>query len=55
MFKANPQIRALLYFESDPENGDGTARQQFSLSDDPAAMAAFVSFAREPYFNPAHR
>jgi len=55
VFKANPQIRAVLYFESDPENGDGTARQQFSLSDDPAAMAAFVSFAREPYFNPAHR
>ena len=55
VFKANPQIRAVLYFESDPDNGDGTPQQQFSLEGDPEALAAFASLAREPYFNPARR
>jgi hypothetical protein len=53
--KANPQIRAVLYFESDPDNGDGTAQQQFRLSDDPVALAALAALGREPYFNPRGR
>jgi len=48
--KANPQIKAALYFESDPD-GNG-ANQQYRLADDPGALAAFVEMAREPYFNP---
>jgi hypothetical protein len=51
VFHANPQIKAALYFESDPE-GNG-ANQQFSLSDDPEALSAFVRLARQPYFNQA--
>jgi hypothetical protein len=53
--KANAQIRAALYFESDPDNGDGTPQQQFRLSDDPTALAALAVVAREPYFNPVRR
>ena len=49
VFQANPQIRAVLYFESDPD-GNGE-QQQFRLSDDPPALAAFAEMAREPYFN----
>ena len=52
MFKANPQIRAALYFESDPDNGDGTPMQQFQLSHDATVLGAFRELAREPYFNP---
>ncbi|MDT4989051.1 MAG: hypothetical protein QOI74_3145 [Micromonosporaceae bacterium] len=52
VFKANPQIRAVLYFDSDPDNGDGTPQQQFRISDDPTVLAAFTELAREPYFNP---
>jgi hypothetical protein len=51
VFKANPQIRAVLYFESDPDNGDGPY-QEFRLTDDPPALAAFTELAREPHFNP---
>jgi hypothetical protein len=53
-FEANPQIRAVLYFESDPNDNKGPT-QQFQLSDDPAALAAFRSLARAPYFNPMRR
>jgi hypothetical protein len=49
--RANPQIRAALYFESNPDNGDGPY-QEFRLADDPPALAAFQTMAREPYFNP---
>jgi hypothetical protein len=52
VFKANPQIRAALYFDSDPDNGDGSPGQQFRISDDPTVLAAFTQLAREPYFNP---
>jgi hypothetical protein len=52
VFKANPQIRAALYFESDPDNGDGTPNNEFRVSDDPPVLAAFTELAREPYFNP---
>lgn len=50
VFKANPQVKAVLYFESNPE-GNGSDGQ-FRISDDPDALAAFVEWAREPYFNP---
>jgi hypothetical protein len=49
VFKANPQIKAVLYFESDPEGNE--ANGQFRLADDPEALAAFAALAREPYFN----
>jgi hypothetical protein len=50
VFKANPQIKAVLYFESDPDGNPSDG--QFRLSDDPHALAACVELAREPYFNP---
>jgi hypothetical protein len=53
VFQANPQIKAVLYFESDPD-GNG-ANQQFRLADDPDALAAFTALAREPYFNQVAR
>jgi hypothetical protein len=49
-FKAQPQIRAVMYFESDPIDSESTT-QQFELSDDPAALAAFKALADEHYFN----
>jgi hypothetical protein len=54
VFKANPQIRAVVYFESDPTDAKG-ATQHFQIADDPLALEAFREFAREPYFNPASR
>jgi Glycosyl hydrolase family 26 len=53
VFRANPQIRAVLYFESDPDGHP--AEQQFRLSSDPPVLAAFAEWAREPYFNPGRR
>ncbi|HEX8627086.1 MAG TPA: glycosyl hydrolase [Catenuloplanes sp.] len=50
VFKANPQIKAVAYFESDPD-GNGP-RQQFQLSDDRTAMKAFTELTRDPYFRP---
>ncbi|GAB1689429.1 glycosyl hydrolase [Krasilnikovia sp. M28-CT-15] len=49
-FKANPQIKAVAYFESDPE-GNGP-NQQFQLTGDPAAFKAFEALARDRWFNP---
>jgi hypothetical protein len=49
-FKANPQIKAIAYFESDPE-GNGPTKQ-FQLSGDKAAFKAFHKLATDPYFNP---
>jgi glycosyl hydrolase family 26 len=49
-FKANPQIKAIAYFESDPE-GNGP-NKQFRLTGDKAAFKAFHALARDPYFNP---
>jgi hypothetical protein len=49
-FKANPQIKAIAYFESDPE-GNGPTKQ-FQLSGDKAAFKAFQRMVRDPYFNP---
>ncbi|MEU8815113.1 glycosyl hydrolase [Actinoplanes sp. NPDC048796] len=49
-FKANPQIKAIAYFESDPE-GNGPTKQ-FQLTGDKAAFRAFHKLVRDPYFNP---
>jgi hypothetical protein len=49
-FKANPQIKAISYFESDPD-GNGV-KQQFRLLDDPPALAGLADLAQDPYFNP---
>jgi hypothetical protein len=49
-FKANPQIKAIAYFESDPE-GNGPTKQ-FQLTGDKAAFQAFHRLVRDPYFNP---
>jgi hypothetical protein len=49
-FKANPQIKAVAYFESDPE-GNGP-NQQFQLTGDKPAFKAFAKLTRDPYFNP---
>lgn len=49
IIKANPQIKAACYFESNPaEHQPG---QQFLLSEDEAALAAFTALAHDPYFN----
>jgi Glycosyl hydrolase family 26 len=47
-FKANPQIKAVVYFESDPD-GNGP-KQQFRLLDDPPALQAFTKLTADPYF-----
>jgi hypothetical protein len=49
-FKANPQIKAVTYFESDPE-GNGPTKQ-FQLTGDRAAFQAFHALVKDPYFNP---
>ena len=48
-FKANQQIKAIVYFESDPE-GNGP-EQQFRLGGDTAAFQQFAKLTRDPYFN----
>jgi hypothetical protein len=45
------QIKALLYFDADPAGR--TPQGSYSLGDDGAALSAFRSIARLPYFNPA--
>ena len=49
-FKANPQIKGVVYFESDPE-GNGS-KQQFQLTGDKPAFKAFARMTKDPYFNP---
>jgi hypothetical protein len=49
-FKANRQIKAVVYFESDPE-GNGP-KQQFQLGGDKPAFRQFTRLTRDPYFNP---
>jgi hypothetical protein len=49
-FKANPQIKAIAYFESNPE-GNGP-KKQFQLTGDPPAFKELESMVRDPYFNP---
>ena len=45
----NPQIKAVSYFNSNPDGNHPD--QQFLLSDDPPALAAFTTIARSAYFN----
>ncbi|MEU4245229.1 glycosyl hydrolase [Actinoplanes sp. NPDC026619] len=49
-FKANPQIKAVTYFESDPEGNPAT--KQFQLTGDKLAFNAFHALVKDPYFNP---
>jgi hypothetical protein len=49
-FKANRQIKAIAYFESNP-NGNGP-KQQFQLIGDRPAFQAFKKLTKDPYFNP---
>jgi hypothetical protein len=49
-FKANPQIKAIAYFESDPA-GNGPTKQ-FQLTGDRLAFKAFHALVKDPYFNP---
>jgi glycosyl hydrolase family 26 len=49
VFKANPQIRAVAYFESDPDDNPQTLL--FKLSDDPLALAALRELVQDPYFH----
>jgi hypothetical protein len=49
----NPQIKAVSYFNSNPDGNRAT--EQFRISDDPAALAAFSALARSPYFNSRSR
>ena len=47
---ADPQVKALLYFDANPA-GQGP-QGSYSLTGDPAALAAFRAIAAQPYFNP---
>lgn len=49
-FKANPQIKAIAYFESDPDGNAPT--KQFQLAGDKPAFKAFHRLVKDPYFNP---
>jgi hypothetical protein len=51
-FQANPQIKAVCYFDSDPDRSPPTLR--FSLPPGSTELTAFATMARAPYFNP-HR
>lgn len=48
--KANRQVKAVSYFESDPDGNGATG--QFRLADDAPAFAAFAELTGDPYFNP---
>jgi beta-mannanase len=48
----NPQIRAVIYFDSDKA---GRAAERYSLGGDRAATSALREFATTPYFNPRNR
>lgn len=52
-FKHNPQIKAVAYFESDPDrNGP---QQHFALADDPGAYKTYRKLMGDKYFNPHSR
>lgn len=48
-FRANPQIKAVSYFDSNPDGGRNT--QRFQLTGDPALTAAFTAMAQSSYFD----
>jgi hypothetical protein len=49
-FKANPQIKAVSYFESDDDKGP---TGHFRLANDPPAFAAFAELSHDRWFNAA--
>ncbi|MEN3306629.1 MAG: hypothetical protein V7603_2831 [Micromonosporaceae bacterium] len=51
LVRANPQIKAVCYFDADPEGNGHTVR--YELSGEP--LAAFARLARGAYFNPFGR
>ncbi|GAA1617424.1 glycoside hydrolase family 26 protein [Catellatospora bangladeshensis] len=50
VFRTNTQIKAVLYFESNPDNR--TPAGEFALRPDPTPFAAFHTTAHDPWFNP---
>ncbi|MDP9799280.1 hypothetical protein J2S43_007792 [Catenuloplanes nepalensis] len=49
LFKANPQIKGVCYFDSDPDGNP--PEKQFQISGDVPAFAAFTELTRDPWFN----
>lgn len=49
VFQANRQIKAVVYFESNPDSA--TEQGEFALSDDDTALTAFTESALAGYFN----
>jgi hypothetical protein len=49
-FRADPQIKAVCYFDSNPAGA--AALESFALPPDSLPMSAFAAMARTPYFNP---
>jgi hypothetical protein len=48
----NPQIKAVVYFDSDMQDRGADPREQYSLDGDQQAMSAMRELATTPYFNP---
>ena len=51
LFRGNPQIKAVCYFESDPAGND--AWRSFATLDEPETLAAVADLARHPWFTTA--
>jgi hypothetical protein len=51
VFQADSQIRAVSYFDGDPDGNPPTLL--WGIRDDPTAANAFATMARDAYFNPA--
>lgn len=49
LFKANPQIKGVCYFDSNPDGNP--PEKQFQISGDASALAAFRELTRDPWFN----
>ena len=50
--KADPQIKAMVYFDANGIDETGSAYQHW-LGNQPAALSAFADLLRQPYFRPA--
>jgi len=48
-FRSNPLVKAVSYFDSDPD-GNGP-NKQYHLEGDQPALAAFTAMAKDPYFD----
>ncbi len=51
LFRSDSQIRAVCYFDGDPDGNKITL--QWGIRDDATALAGYAAMARDPYFNPA--